>query len=754
MIFISSDRKTSLIIPIVNNIYPSVSWLGFTKDELIDFGLNSKVNSNKEVESIKETITKEIDNRIKILLGNEKIAYETIYKYINFLIDNDKDIIEIFNDLDAFLKRYNYIPNKRILNRLLKENLSFFNMVKLAEKDYENLSNEEYQKRLNNSTLLQIMEAYYEITKKDLENDYNSLLLSNDISNNIRIYLKDISKFSVLTKEEEKELYNKVLEGDKIAKEKFINHNLRLVIYVARNYQNRGLSFEDLIQEGNLGLIRAVKDFDPTRGYKFSTYAWQWIRQAITRALGNDSRNIRIPIHMYEKLQDYNKTVKSLSEKLGREPTKEEISISMGLNPKQIKEIARVQNDTISLNAIVGDDENAELEHFISNNYNLEEDVINRSLRKQILASFKDANLTPREKDIILLRFGLYDGDCRTLEEVASEFNITRERIRQIEMKALRKLRNPKPAKRLLDYTDDILQSAKNVGLVVVNEEEKKNSDSNKDTNYKSLKNKNIIPGEENKRMKKKRYQSIYEYFKCDEEEVNKALARLNDYDREVFEEYKQQILSENFDYILYQKFYTGVRLRILGCLHDPNYVPRYRKSRKGSRDNSNDKITSKPQTIIKEDSPKTNTNATTISLEAIKSDSESRTSKIITDKDSSIVNSNVVREHDKFTKDDYSSMLELLRSPSFTDMMNILSAKEAVIISLRLGYVDNKYFTPKAISNFLGIDEEEVNETTKKVLLVYKDNFNNFIDRLIASTDSVKEKGKEYIKLPENKKD
>ena len=254
----------------------------------------------------------------------------------------------------------------------------------------------------------------------------------------------------------------------------------------------------------------------------------------------------------------------------------------------------------------------------------------------------------------------------------------------------------------------------------------------------------------------KKKNNSVYAYFDgYDQTKVDAVLDRLNESDRELFEDIKKSLLyGKKIDSQIYQKFYSGTRVKIFKCLEDPTYIPTYRNNGKSNNvivatdDNVNKAGENVAQVVtsftdVKDD--KVFVESDTQSLEKNNQSSENLMIENSTD---------IVKREDSFTKDDYSSMLELLRSPSFTDMMSILSAKEAVIISLRLGYVDGKCFTPKAISNFLRIDEEEVNETTKKVLLVYKDNFNSFIDKLLGGSAIVSERGRQYIKLPENKKD
>ena len=270
----------------------------------------------------------------------------------------------------------------------------------------------------------------------------------------VKMYLKDIGKVPLLTSEEEAELAKRMLEGDEEAKQKLSEANLRLVVSIAKRYVGRGMLFLDLIQEGNLGLMKAVEKFDYTKGFKFSTYATWWIRQAITRAIADQARTIRIPVHMVETINRQVRAQRTLLQELGREPTPEEIAEYMGVTPEKVVEIQKIAQDPVSLETPIGEEEDSHLVDFIEDTKAAPpSDVAAQAmLREQLIQALH--KLTPREEKVIRLRYGLDDGKSRTLEEVGREFNVTRERIRQIEAKALRKLRNPTKSKKLRDYLD------------------------------------------------------------------------------------------------------------------------------------------------------------------------------------------------------------------------------------------------------------------------------------------------------------
>ena len=268
----------------------------------------------------------------------------------------------------------------------------------------------------------------------------------------VRMYLREIGKIPLLTFEDELDLAKKILEGDEEAEKRLAESNLRLVVSIAKKYVGRGMLFLDLIQEGNLGLIKAVEKFDYTKGFKFSTYATWWIRQAITRAIADQARTIRIPVHMVETINKLIRTSRNLLQQLGREPTPEEIAQEMEIPVEKVAEIQKIAQDPVSLETPIGEEEDSHLGDFIQDEDSpAPHDAASYTLLKEQLEEVM-STLTPREAKVLKLRFGLEDGKSRTLEEVGREFNVTRERIRQIEAKALRKLRHPSRSKKLRDY--------------------------------------------------------------------------------------------------------------------------------------------------------------------------------------------------------------------------------------------------------------------------------------------------------------
>lgn len=274
------------------------------------------------------------------------------------------------------------------------------------------------------------------------------------IDDPVKVYLKEIGRVSLLSSDEEIDLARRMGEGDDVARKRLAEANLRLVVSIAKRYVGRGMQFLDLIQEGNLGLIKAVEKFDYTKGYKFSTYATWWIRQAITRAIADQARTIRIPVHMVETINKVGRVERQLLQELGRHPAAEEIAEIMGLTVEKVREILKVAQDPVSLETPIGEEEDSHLGDFIPDeDAPAPAEAASHTLLKEQLGDVLKT-LTPREEKVLRLRFGLDDGRPRTLEEVGKEFSVTRERIRQIEAKALRKLRHPSRSKKLKDFLD------------------------------------------------------------------------------------------------------------------------------------------------------------------------------------------------------------------------------------------------------------------------------------------------------------
>lgn len=375
------------------------------KDENHEVKFIEKLNALKELAHTKKNVLEyqEINN----FFGDMELDEEKMEKIIEYLENNGIDVFQISDDKDD-------VDDDIILG----------------------------------------MEAGGEGDEEDIENIDLSVPDGVSIEDPVRMYLKEIGKVPLLSADEEVELAKRMEEGDAEAKKKLAEANLRLVVSIAKRYVGRGMLFLDLIQEGNLGLIKAVEKFDYKKGYKFSTYATWWIRQAITRAIADQARTIRIPVHMVETINKLIRVSRQLLQELGREPTPEEIAAKLDMPVERVREILKISQEPVSLETPIGEEEDSHLGDFIQDdNVPVPAEAAAQTLLKEQLDEVLDT-LTEREQKVLRLRFGMNDGRARTLEEVGKEFDVTRERIRQIEAKALRKLRHPSRSRKLRDYLD------------------------------------------------------------------------------------------------------------------------------------------------------------------------------------------------------------------------------------------------------------------------------------------------------------
>lgn len=611
---------------------------------------------------------------------------------------------------------FNYLPTPDILLDIIGNNKLFFKSIELiVNKHKSEIISGNIEKIFDNSTIILIIESYCMLNNIEIKenyyivpNEYNDSTL--EMTDNINAYLLETRKRKLLSKEEERELAIKVKQGDAKARELLIESNLRLVVSIARKYLWRGLSFLDLIQEGNIGLMTAVDKYDVERGLKFSTYATHCIRQAIARAVADKSRNIRIPVHLYEKIRIYKKVVANLEAKLNRKPTINDIANEMGISVSEVTKLHKLQADTVSINTLIVDDDGVELESFIPASEETPEDIaIDGTIQYEVRKLLQDCNLKQIEIEILMLRFGFGDREPMTLEEIGKKYKITRERVRQIESNAFMKIRRSKYIKPLAEYMQNPDKSLERI------EEFRKRYRETGNSNKAFLKDDVITKREENEEMAK--LQTIYQYFKdYTKEQVDIMLLKLSEEERNLITLRYGEDLSNPVSAKLTKeqtyKFYGLLIPKMKRLLANPNNEkkPREKKPRKKQNSIINEQST----TIIAE------TKETSIKKEEINTEEDITT----------IPNDNSEKEN--VSKEDCLKVLELLRTPTFSQMMSVLSVKESVIISLKLGYIDGKYFSTESIAEFLSIEPDEVRETIKKVLLLYKENINQFLDNAI----------------------
>lgn len=413
----------------------------------------STSNSTKMNDSQKAKVKEFVKNALK----NNSVTYKEM---VNFLSDEDftpEQVSKIYDELSE--ANINIILDDNEQEEDLKKYAAVTD-IKEIEEDEDSEDEEvstQGSEKVSSMAELDIepnLEDIDEIEKDMLFQDMKDMSFVDtlNVDDPVKMFLKEIGKIRLLTYEEENILAEKMLQGDKEAKKQLIESNLRLVVSIAKKYIGRGMHFLDLIQEGNLGLIKAVDKFDQSKGFKFSTYATWWIRQAITRAIADQARTIRIPVHMVETINKLIRTSRHLLQTLGREPTPEEVAQELEMPVEKVREVMKVAQEPISLETPVGEEDESNLGNFIPDEdapspSEQAADVLLREHIEEVMET-----LTPREAKVLKLRFGLQDGRMRTLEEVGREFDVTRERIRQIEAKALRKLRHPSRSKRLKDF--------------------------------------------------------------------------------------------------------------------------------------------------------------------------------------------------------------------------------------------------------------------------------------------------------------
>lgn len=626
-------------------------------------------------------------------------------KYQDNIISFEK-IVNFFHDFDCF-------PPPNLLTELIDKNDTLNKILQdVVENNLEILQKYDIDSKFSDDISKNFIELYclknnIEIKKDDdiQEEDYTEFIT--DITNtvytddSVKMYLQEIHK-PILTKEQEKSLALRIRNGDEKAKELFIERNLRLVIKVARKYTGHGISFLDLIQEGNLGLIKAVDKFDVTKGYKFSTYATCWIRQSIQRSLGNKSRNIRLPVHLYEKVKKYELLKKELSLKFNREPTFEELSKKMRVSIDTIYKYERLEHDTISLNMIVGD-EDSELEDFISlSTESIDNQFIEENLKDVIENLLKNSNLTTKEIDILKLRFGIGTNDPKTLEETGKIYGVSRERIRQIQEKALKKIRRSYNVKELAIYMDNPKEAQKNIDRYRL----KYQQHSLQKIKLKDRKE-SELKMEMQEKTKRKSKDNLYEYFSdYSKPEVSKVISRLD--------EDELELLHKRYGDNLLEPVKNDIDADEKKVIIS-NIIPRIQRMLEGKKIRRR-KNNQKPQsTIVEEKTEET------------------------------------VQPQNSLNKEDYKQILGIFHNPEFLEMTKKKPLDECLIMSLKLGYFQEKCFSTDAIADFLDVDKEYVINVTKQGLNSYKEKLNQMIDEAIIKETS--DNKQPYVKLKDGTK-
>ena len=705
----SSEQILKSLLFIIDAIYNKFAFANLSKQDYYNMVIKeientkSSFNSDKNyVDYLKKIIESKMIEMIKTKLLDHNESIRILNNYIQITVKKTDDynvIMKQIRAFNSFLEKYNYVPTPEILIELINKNENLNDLIKIIFlKNKDMIVSGDIEKLTDNNTLILLLEAYCLINNIEIKQSEENNIYYDDnlkLTDSVKIYLREIGEYPLLSIEQQRDLALKILEGDNKARELFINSNLRLVVNVARRYIGNGLTFLDLIQEGNLGLITAVDKYDVKKGFNFSTYAIWWIRQAITKAIEYKGRTIRIAAHVYEKVQLYKKVFRNLELKLNREPTINEIADEMELSVSEVRYLNQLQIDVVSINAIIEDEKRTELEDFIVSTDESPEDIATKENMKQDINNLLiSCNLKPRERDILILRYGLDGKEPMTLVEIGKIYNLTRERVRQIESNALKKIRKSNFVKRLVDYTESPTKSLLNIEMYRQIYKEDGNSNraflrrfGDKIEDYEVV---GKLP-------------SIYQLFGgYSKEQIDLMLTKLTEEERKLItlrygddlEKPKATKLSKEES----RKYYGVLVPKMKRLLSNPDKV---RKTRRENLKHEKNKIEDSNISVSEK-------NSTDISVEQSKRDIPASFDKKI-DIDN-------IQDHD--------TLLAYMKKSLLDDMMKNLTTKELIIIQLFLGYIDGKYFTIDYISKFLKIDRIEVLNTIKKALFLNEKKF------------------------------
>ncbi len=677
------------LAPGFKRIYESFKYIDISFEEYTDFVLDkiSKMELPRDYQDyVLEEINMMMDNITKeLLLGDS--SFRIISNYIDGMlkdISSYEDAIDAFKDLDFLFKKYGIVIDQKVLLELINKNSKLGLMVDyiLKEKKTE-IVNGNADSLFENDFLALTVRFYCDLKNIKIKEDKNigvedfSSYSSADLDI-VKLYLKEISCFPMLTALEEKELALRIASGDEKAKEQFINSNLRLVISVAKKFKNKDMSFLDLIQEGNFGLMKAVERFDVSKGCRFSTYAVYYIKAYISKAVDDQARTIRIPIYKNEEMRAYARSVLALEMEYGRELKVNEIALALG---KKVEDIIKLeslrQGKPMSLNSLINDDSDSEYGDFVpALEVPVEEKAILETLVLQVKDLLKSCDLSEQAIDVLLSRNGIDRDHIWTLEELAKKYGVSRAWIGQLEARSLRKLRNCKNIESFAVYMEDPEAALKRLD----------------EFRIKPAKKKKVKTGRRGSKLK-----TIYEYFSdYSREEIDYVLNGLDDFDKElIYTRYGPDLdnpVSGNFGEKETVKFYNSL-------------IPRIRKKL--------DRVKFVDKAEIKQ----------------CKDDFTFTYSSIPMFSDVSTV--------DKLSKDDYVKLIELLKTPDFSELFSDLSSDEAIILSLRLGYFEGKCYSVDAISDFLGLSTSDIRKKTRDVFKNHADKVDAFLDKAITTSSS-----------------
>lgn len=751
----SLDELYNILKPSVDKLFKEYSYMEYSTTDFKELIINSldlvrrsltEINDNALNAYLEKYLRKIIDQDVskKILSEN---GYIYVVSYMEQKIEVSRDytkILKQFKKVCNFFVNISCNPTLELLIDVLKNSIQINRILQdIVAKNIKIIQSNNIELLFHNEISVLFIHAYCilnDLTISDEDNNEIDDEYKEGINYNgdiVKMYLSSLST-KLLTMEEEKELAIRIEQGDKQARKLMITYNLKLVVNIAKRYLNRGLDFLDLIQEGNAGLMKAVDNYDLSKGYKFSTYATWWIRQSITRAIYNLGRNVRLPVHYYDKLSKYNKAVTILRDELDREPTLDEIADYLCISTQEANKLYRLQKDTISINSKV-DDENTELGDFISDEKESpEEYFISKNISNEIRELLIKCKLPGRMNDVLIYRYGLDGSEPKTLEEIGRILGITREGVRQIELKALERIK-------LSPYINDFAIYMQNPDRALDSIKEFRD-------NYCGKIPKNIKQPKKGANIMSKKLQTIYELLgKYPKELIDAVINDLDEKDKNLIllcygEDLENPVRSESWNQKMNNNFYGNLLRKMKRSLN--NLMEQKNKSDKIQTIYELLDIYSKEAidaaiNLLNDQDRFLLVLANGVDFEhpvrnsKWNSQYEDKYFKELVPMLEHLIKESIIPAENKLdVADDYLNILKMLKTPIFHEVMNELSAKEAVIASLKLGYIDEKYFSNESIANFLQINLDEVTETFKRVLLIYKDYINKYLNIVLQLTD------------------
>lgn len=728
---------------------------GVSREEL-EIVAYEVIDATREVYDGKEPYARYIQKQVEVVLtqrmkdifASEERAMKFLSNYINSCKEEPETLLKKLKNL---FQSYDFILNPDLIRNLIKDNESF---AKIAEDLYTKyskiISQGKMERLISNDLVISVLETYcmlhdieipepLEEENEDEDDDEFDLFetgpkMSKQAEYNdsiVKQYLNEIGKKPLLTADQEVELYYRIKAGDESATQLFIESNLRLVVKIAKRYLGRGLHLLDLIQEGNLGLMKAVQKFDGTLGFRFSTYATSWIQQSISRGIDEGGRTIRLPSHVGEKIGEMNRVIREYESKYGVTPSIEKIAEMMRITVKKAELLYRNRDVPVSLHTKVGDEEDSELENFIPDKGIAPDDEALFKMLSPTVASFLDScNLTPREKGIVILRFGLGGEDPMTLESVGQIYNLTRERIRQLEKRALRKMKYSKNIAELASFTEHPETSMKNIEKFREDEAQKVKKGK-----------KSEVEKPSKQRRTDKQLKTLKDYCPgYTMEQIEEGLMNISaSYRNLIYLRYGGSIENPSFGYLTDSQrttFYNGAipRLRkVLEDLYQPksDQKPVIISKKEAERDNvpvltvEKKEKPKKPREkvpvieVAKEEPKPREEKKEAIKIEIPTPKREKTEAELLAERiehiGEGIVDDGTYKE---ITREDCNKLVARLRNSGFKPLLDKVTLIEAVIITLRLGYLDGKYFSVQTVAKLLGVNDNDVRRATQKAMV------------------------------------